>query len=234
MEGGAAKGGEVNEEIGLKSSPSEGHDDPRSHGATRVVVVDDHPSYAHGLASLLKVLGGIDVVAITHDAEMGVEYAAEHRPDVVLMDIRLPEGSGIEATRRIRATCPEVKVAILTASHEPSDVTDAMTAGAVGYLLKQSDAGQLVAGIKAVAAGQTVVEPTLSPNPSSDEGDTRLTEMEVRLLRLLSRGLELANVASQLNISQSTVKRQIVQIQKKLGVGNRIQAVVAAARRGLL
>lgn len=234
VESGAAKGGEVNEEIRLDPSTGEGHDDPRSPEVTRVVVVDDHPSYAHGLASLLKVLGGIDVVAITHDAEMGVECAAEYLPDVVLMDIRLPEGSGIEATRRIRAKCPEVKVAILTASNEPSDVADAMTAGAVGYLLKQSDAGQLVAGIKAVAAGQTVVEPTLSPHASSDESDHRLTEMDVRLLRLLSRGLELANVAGQLNISQSTVKRQIVQIQKKLGVSNRIQAVVAAARRGLL
>ena len=200
-----------------------------------MIVVDDHPSYAHGLASLLRVLGGIEVVAITHDAEVGVEYAAEHRPDVVLMDIRLPERSGIEATRQISAKYPEVKVAILTASNEPSDITDAIGAGAVGYLLKQSDAGQLVAGIKAVAAGRTVVEPSLlSAFRDPTEGENLLTEAEVRLLRLLSHGLELATVAKQLDVSQSTVKRQIVQVQRKLGASNRIQAVVTAAKKGLL
>ena len=209
--------------------------DPRPPQATRVIVVDDHPSYAHGLASLLRVLGGIDVVAITHDAEAGVEYAAEHRPDVVLMDIRLPERSGIEATRKIRAQCPEVKVAILTASNEPADISEAISAGAAGYLLKQSDAGRLVAGIKAVAAGQIVMEPSLlTAFPNADRDEHLLTEMDVRLLKLLSGGLELSAVARQLDISLSTVKRQIVQVQRKLGASNRIQAVVAAARKGLL
>ena len=223
------------EEIRLDSTAGGEGDDPRPPETTRVIVVDDHPSYAHGLASLLRVLGGIDVVAITHDAEMGVEYAAEHRPDVVLMDIRLPERSGIEATRQIRAKCPEVKVAILTASNEPSDITDAISAGAAGYLLKQSDAGQLVAGIKAVAAGQTVMEPSLlSAFPDARRDENLLTEMDVRLLKLLSAGLELSAVARQLDVSLSTVKRQIVQVQRKLGASNRIQAVVAAARKGLL
>lgn len=234
MRGGAAKGGDVIDEIRLDSTTG-GGDDPAPPEATRVIVVDDHPSYAHGLATLLSALGSIDVVAIAHDADVALEITSQHQPDVVLMGIRLPERSGIEATRQIRANCPDVKVAILTASNKPSDVTEAMRAGACGYLLKQSDAGQLVAGIKAIAAGETVVESSLvSTFLDPPEGGGTLSEGEVRLVKLLSEGLELATIARLLNVSESTVKRQIVRVQRKLGAGNRIQAVVAAAKRGLL
>ncbi len=201
----------------------------------RVLIVDDHPSYAQGLATLLTALGDMQVISIAHDADDALEATEVHRPDVVLMDIRLPERSGIEATRKIRALFPEVKVIVLTASSEPSDVQDAMRAGACGYLLKQSDAGRLVVGINAVHAGETVIESSLmnamvEPGP----GMGPLDDSEVHLLKLLAKGLELSTIAREVSVSESTVKRQIAQIQRKLGVDNRIQAVVAAAKRGLL
>ena len=223
------------EHIRLDSAAGMGGTEEGDTPGLRVIVVDDHPSYAHGIATLLNALGGIKVVAVAHEAEVAGDVAAEHRPDVVLMDIRFPERSGIEATRKIRATLPEVKVAILTASNDPTDREEAMEAGACGYLLKQWDAGRLVAGIKAIALGETVVAPlsTLDAGESPTATDP-LTEDDVVLLRLLSRGLDLAAVARNMGISASTVKRQIVQVQRKLGAGNRIEAVVTAAKQGLL
>ncbi len=201
----------------------------------RLLLVDDHPSYAQGLATLLKALGNLEVVAIAHDAEDAVSQTEEYRPDLVLMDIRLPERSGIDATRKIRALFPHVKVVILSASAEPSDVQEAMKAGACGYLLKQSDAGRLAAAIQAVHAGETVVDQSLMSGLfDAAPGSAALDDSELHLLKLLSRGLELSTLAREICVSESTVKRQIAQIQKKLGVDNRIQAVVAAAKRGLL
>ncbi len=201
----------------------------------RVLIVDDHPSYAQGMASLLSALGGMEVVALAHSADAALAQTAAHLPDVVVMDIRLPERSGIEVTRKIRSEFPSVKVVALSASSEKEDVKGAMQAGASGYLLKQSDAGELAAGIKAVHGGQTVVEPSLVPILlSADDGDDLMSDHEIYLLKLLSRGWELSRIAKEMHVSESTIKRQVVQIQDKLGVSNRIQAVVAAATRGLL
>jgi DNA-binding NarL/FixJ family response regulator len=180
-------------------------------------------------------LGGVEVVALAHSAEAALEQTAAHLPEVVVMDIRLPERSGIEVTRKILSEFPSVKVVALSASSEKEDVKGAMRAGASGYLLKQSDAGELAAGIKAVYAGQTVVEPSLVPILLSPDGvDDLVSDQEIYLLRLLSRGWELSRIAKEMHVSESTVKRQLAQIQEKFGVTNRIQAVVAAATRGLL
>lgn len=201
----------------------------------RVVIVDDHPSYAQGMASLFEALGGIQVVGLAHSAEDALAQAGRHRPDVVLMDIRLPERSGVEVTRRIRCQFPEVKVVALSASSEKEDVQGAMRGGASGYLLKQSDAGELAAAIKAVHAGQTVVEPSLVATLLAPEREAdSLDEHDIYLLKLLARGWELSRIGKEMSVSESTVKRHLVQIQAKLGVTNRIQAVVAAATRGLL
>lgn len=205
------------------------------HGRPRLLIVDDHPSYAEGVGTLLTKLADLEVVSVAHDAPTAMAEVEAHRPDLVLMDIRLPERSGIEVTQKIRAQFPDVKVVILTASDEASDVQEAMRAGASGYLLKQSDAGQLAAAIEAVYAGETVVESSVmralvDPIPGTDV----LDEGEINLLKLLAKGLELSRVARETCVSESTVKRQIAQVQRKLGVDNRIQAVVAAAKRGLL
>ena len=175
----------------------------------RVLIVDDHPSYAQGMASLLSTLGGVEVVALAHSAEAALEQTAAHLPEVVVMDIRLPEISGIEVTRKILSEFPSVKVVALSASSEKEDVKGAMRPGASGYLLKQSDAGELAAGIKAVHAGQTVVEPSLVPILLSPDGaDDLVSDQEICLLRLLSRGWELSRIAKEMHVSESTVKRQ--------------------------
>jgi two-component system NarL family response regulator len=200
-----------------------------------LLIVDDHPSYVEGLATLMTKLADLQVVAVAYDADTALAKVEAHQPDLVLMDIRLPDRSGIEATREIRARYPSVKVVILTASDEPSDVQEAMREGACGYLLKQSDVGQLAAAVDAIYAGETVVESSLMSaliNPQSQPA--ALDEQEVRLLKLLSRGHELSTIARELCVSESTVKRQTVQVQKKLGAHNRIQAVVEAVKRGLL
>ena len=201
----------------------------------RLLIVDDHPSYVEGLATLMTKLADLQVVAVAYDADTALAEVEAHRPDLVLMDIRLPERSGIEVTRKIRSQYPTVKVVILTASDEPSDVQEAMRVGACGYLLKQSDVGQLAAAIDAIYAGETVVESSLmsaliDPGPEA----TTLEDHEVHLLKLLAHGHELSSIARDLCVSESTVKRQIVQVQRKLGADNRIQAVVEAAKRGLL
>ena len=201
----------------------------------RLVIVDDHPSYVEGLATLMTRLANLEVVAVAYDADTALAQVEAHRPDLVLMDLRLPERSGIDVTRKIRAQYPTVKVVILTASDEPSDVQEAMRVGACGYLLKQSDVGKLAAAIDAIHAGETVVESSLMnalihPGPEAEV----LEEHERHLLKLLSHGHELSTIARDLCVSESTVKRQIVQVQRKLGADNRIQAVVEAAKRGLL
>lgn len=201
----------------------------------RIVIVDDHPSYAEGMATLLKVIGDLDVVGIAHDGDEAITQTDVHRPDLVLMDIRLPDRSGIEATRKICALFPDVKVVVLSASTEPWDVAEAMKAGACGYLLKQSRAERLASAIRAALAGETVIDHSLMSGLVEPEaGRGALDEEELHLLKLLSRGLEISAIARQVSVSESTVKRQIAQVQKKLGVDNRIQAVVAAATRGLL
>lgn len=201
----------------------------------RLVIVDDHSSYVEGLATLLTKQADLEVVSVAFDAESALAQVEAHLPDLVLMDIRLPERSGIEVTRKISAQFPSVKVVILTGSDEPSDVQEAMSAGACGYLLKRSDVGELAAAIETVYAGETVVDPTLgrAPVKSPPEGDL-LDDGEIHLLKLLAKGFELARVAREILVSESTVKRQITQVQTKLGADNRIQAVVEAAKRGLL
>lgn len=201
----------------------------------KLLIVDDHPSYVEGLAALMTKLADLEVVAVAYDADTALAELETHRPDLVLMDIRLPERSGIEVTRKIRAQYPTIKVVILTASDEPSDVQEAMRAGASGYLLKQSDVGKLTAAIEAIYAGETVVESSLMRALVDPDPDTAaLDDGELHLLKLLSRGLELSAIAREVCVSESTVKRQIAQVQKKLGADNRIQAVVEAAKRGLL
>lgn len=201
----------------------------------RLLIVDDHPSYAQGIASLLMALGELDVIGLASHPEEALEQTRTAKPDLVLMDIRLPERSGIELTRTICSEEALTKVVILTASTEVADVREAMKAGARGYLLKQSDAGQLLAAIEAIWAGETVIDSSLMASlMGAEAADLELTECEIALLKLLARGLELSAIAKQTSVSESTVKRQIVQLQKKLGADNRIQAVVTATVRGLL
>lgn len=201
-----------------------------------LVAIDDHPTYVQGLASLLEAVAeDIEVVGVATCPKAGVDLVIEHSPEVVLVDLHMPSMDGVEATNRIVTQAPDTKVLILTGSDDPSHVADVMRAGARGYLSKMVKPEQLTSAVRAVAAGEVVLAPfaadaLFSAPPATPE----LTEQEIRLLRSISTGASYQEVASEMAISESTLKRQLTEIQRKLNVDNKLQAVAHLARRGLL
>jgi len=208
--------------------------------ALRVVIADDHPFYREGLAGLLRECG-IDVVASVPNAEAALRAARQHQPDVVVMDLNMPGVSGIEATARITGdaalTC---QVLMLTVSAQESDVTEAIVAGARGYVLKESPVEDVVAGIEAAAAGQSFVSPRVATlvfqrlqdaeRAGAAEAVTPLSPREREVLALVAEGRSNQEIAAELLISTSTVRHHISSILVKLQVQNRIQAAVHAVR----
>ncbi len=210
----------------------------RADGARpiRIVTVDDQSTYAHGLATLLPTLADdIEVVGVATDGASAIDLVGETAPDVVLLDIRMPGIDGIEAARKMNDLFPDVKVIMLSVSDDPRDVHATITAGANGYLSKEMDPEQLIAAIRAVHAGEVVLAP-FAALVSFTNGDQvePLSDAEVHILRLIGRGCDHGEIARELAVSDSTLKRMIHEIQRKLGVENRMQAVVLAAKRGLI
>jgi DNA-binding NarL/FixJ family response regulator len=200
----------------------------------RILLVDDHPSYVEGLRMLLE--GGtedLEVVGTATDSNSALEMVGAQLPDLVLMDIKMPGGDGIEAAQKIREEFPVVKVAMLTISDEDEDVYEAMRAGASGYLPKQLDVDELVAAVRAIARGQVVVSPVVADRLLEGEpAPVRLTPGERKLLGLVAEGSDNASIASELNISESTLKRNLRNVIEKLHVENRVQAAVLASKKG--
>ncbi len=206
----------------------------------RVVVVDDHELFRRGLREVLEE-AGIDVVGEAGDGEAGLEAVAATAPDVVVMDLSLPGMGGIEATRRLTAQAPATRVLVLTISADEDDVTHAIVAGACGYLLKESAMDELVAGVRAAAAGEAAITPRIAggllsvvreslAGAPSDRLDATLSPRELEVLRLVAEGRDNAEIADALTISLPTVKHHISNILMKLQVENRIQAAVYAVR----
>ncbi len=211
----------------------------------RVVLVEDHDFYRQGLKEMLRG-EGIQVVGDTASGEDGVKLVQRVKPDVVLMDLNLPGISGAEATERIQEADPDVRVVMLTVSVESEDVLDALLAGAAGYLVKGSRLQELVSGIRAAAAGQSLLSTEITGKviarlrehaaaaPPDSMSDVELTERELDVLRLIGEGMENAQIAERLYISTTTVKYHVSNLLVKLGLENRIQAAVFAVRRGLV
>lgn len=202
-----------------------------------VVVVDDHPSYAYGLATLLETLtDDIRVVAVASAVDAAVSLVEENRPDIALLDVRMPHQEGLELAAKLCSTFTETKVAMLSGFQDEQDVRKALAAGARGYLSKQADPHQLIAAIRALDAGFLVVSGFAAPHFSTlmPPKAAELTDPELNVLRLLARGEDIATVARELLVSESTLKRVLRQVQHKLGVESRIEAVVEAVRKGLL
>ena len=224
---------------GRASQPEPGSPRPEP---LHVLLVDDHTFFRAGLRSLLEAEG--IQVAEARSGEAAVELAGRAAPDVVLMDLHMPGISGIEATRRLGQTVPGLPVVMLTLSAEDDHVVDAVRAGARGYLLKDADVGEIVAGAQAAARGMSWISPRVTgvlldtvrdAGASSDEdaGDTGLSDRELAILRLIAEGRDNTEIGREMHISPGTVKNHVSSILAKLDVGNRFEAAVYAVRRGL-
>lgn len=212
---------------------SEDHDQDR----IRVLLADDHPVVRSGLAGLLDVEPDITVVGEVGDGAQAVRVAAELRPDLVLMDLRMPVLDGAAATARIVAEVPGVRVLVLTTYETDADILRAVEAGATGYLLKDTPREQLVAGVRGAARGESALSPSVASRlvQQMRGGDAeRLTPREVEVLAGVSRGLSNAAIGRELFISEATVKTHLLRAFAKLGVDDRTRAVTIAMSRGLI
>ena len=207
-------------------------------GPIRVLVVDDHWIVRQGLTMFLKEEPGLVVVGEAEDGDEAVRLAAELRPNVILMDILMPRLDGIEATARIKADEPEVEVIALTSVLRDNSVSDAIRAGATGYLLKDTKGEELVRAFRAAAEGKVELSPEAARRLASEvrsPGESeRLTRRETDILRLVAAGLANKEIARQLSISEKTVKVHLNNVFGKLGVQSRTQAALHAIRAGLV
>jgi DNA-binding NarL/FixJ family response regulator len=211
----------------------------------RALVVDDQEAVRAGLAALLETQDDITVVATAADGEEAVQKSDEHRPDVVLMDIRMPVLDGIAATRCIGAAADGPRVLVLTTFDLDEYVYDALQAGASGFLLKDAPANQLAAGVRMVAAGDALLAPSITrrlieefaatpPAAPAPPGLDELTPREREVFRLLAQGKSNAEIAAELIIGETTVKTHVTRTMMKLGVHDRVQAVVLAYELGVV
>jgi DNA-binding NarL/FixJ family response regulator len=214
-------------------------------GAIRVLVVDDHDLFRAGLASLLNTQSGIEVVAQASGGRMGVRLADELRPDVVLMDVRMPDLEGPDATREILDRHPSTRVVALTVVSDDADVAAVVEAGACGFLAKDTPIDGVVLAVRAAANGVAWLSPRAAEvvlgrarqaggdqEPDADLID-ELSSRELEVLRLIARGMENAEIAQELGISPRTAKNHVSNILAKLGLPSRILAAIYAVRRGL-
>jgi len=204
----------------------------------RTLITDDHKVVRRGLRGFLELDPELEVVGEASNGEEALDMARCLEPDVVLMDLLMPVMDGIEATREIRRQLPEVEVVALTSVLEDASVTGAIRAGAIGYLLKTTEADELCEAIRAAASGQVRLAPEaasrLMREVRSPTGPEALTERESGVLKLIARGKANKQIARELFIDEKTVKSHVHSILSKLGVRSRTQAAIYAVRVGLV
>lgn len=206
----------------------------------RVLLADDHQVVRAGLRMLLELDEEFEIVGEAENGEQAVRLARALRPDVVLMDLLMPVMDGIEATRRIRSELPDVEVVALTSVLEDASVAGAVKAGAIGYLLKNTDDAELRRSLKAAAAGRVQLAPEAAARLMREVGTPErcyhrpLTDREGEVLALLARGGANKQIARSLGVGETTVKSHVSSIFQKLGVRSRTQAALYAAKAGLV
>jgi two-component system, NarL family, response regulator DevR len=205
---------------------------------TRVMLVDDHEVVRKGLRTMLEAQEDLEVVAEAGTAEEAVLRARSYKPDVVVMDVRLPDRSGVEACRDIRAERPEIAVLMLTSFSDDQALFDSIMAGAAGYVLKQVRGTDLIDAISRVAAGQSLLDPTVTARvlerlraPQAPEEDLdSLTDQERRILDLIAEGLTNRQIGERMFLAEKTVKNYVSNVLMKLGMSRRSEAAAYAAR----
>jgi DNA-binding NarL/FixJ family response regulator len=203
-------------------------------GRIRVLIADDHPLLRDGVASIIDNQPDMVLVSQAGNGREAIQMHREHRPDVTLMDLRLPDMSGIESMIAIRADSPEARVIILTTFDGDVDIQRALQAGASGYLLKSMPQKQLVEAIRQVHAGKRRIPAELAAQLAEHMGDDGLSEREIAVLKLVAEGNRNREVGEQLSITEETVKAHIRHIMEKLSAKDRTQAVAIAVRRGII
>ena len=211
----------------------------------RVLLADDQELVRSGFRLILELADGIEVVGEAADGRHAVDLSRELRPDVVLMDVRMPELDGIEATRRLRQAGVDSRVLVLTTFDLDEYVYAAVCAGASGFMLKDAPREQLVAAVRTVARGEALLAPAITqrlierfvarpPRQEASPALTRLSARELEVLRLLARGLSNAEIAAELIVGEATVKTHVARVLQKLGLRDRVQAVVFAYETGVV
>lgn len=208
---------------------------------TTVVVADDHPLVRQGLRAVFESTTDLQIVAEAASGNDAVRLCVEHRPDVVLMDLQLPGLHGIEATRQVRKAAPDTAVLVLTMFDDDDTVFAAVSAGAAGYLLKGADGADIVAAVRAAAAGQAVFGAALTARirgwfdrpPEAEKPFPQLTDRERDILDGVAAGLTNAEIGARLFLSPKTIANNVTTILDKLGVTHRTQAIVLAREAGL-
>ena len=209
----------------------------------RLVIADDHTFYREGVRTILQTVAGIEVIGEAATSAEVIAQAKEQQPDVILMDIKMPGLNGIEATRQILLSNPQIKILVLTMFEDDDSVFAAMRAGARGYLVKDADQEELVRAIQAVYRGEAIFSPAIAkrmiqyfaalPKTASALSFGELTEREREILHLMARGRSNAAIANTLSVSLKTVQNHVSNIFVKLQVADRAEAIVRAHEAGL-
>ena len=224
--------------------------DDAEPGVIRVLVADDHALFRRGLEMVLGAEDDIEVVAEANNGREAIDMAAEHAPDLILMDVRMPAAGGIsggiEAAQKISDDVPNARILMLTISDEEDDLYEAIKAGAAGYLLKEIPIDEVADAIRQVVAGQSMISPSMASKLLSEFASLakkeerppmpapRLTAREMQVLTLVAQGLNNRDIAAELFISENTVKNHVRNILEKLHLHSRMEAVVYAVREKLL
>jgi DNA-binding NarL/FixJ family response regulator len=202
-----------------------------------LLIADDHPVVRNGLRGIFTGDADFDVLGEAASGKEAVTLTLARRPDVVLMDLRMPDGDGVSAIRALAAESPATKVLVLTTYGDDGDVLAAIDAGATGYLLKDAPREELLRGVRAAARGESVLSPavaaTLLGRVRAPAPETPLSPRELEVLKLIAGGATNKDAAKRLFISEATVKTHLIHVYAKLGVNDRAAAVAAAYERGL-
>ena len=208
-------------------------------GPIRIIVTDDHPVVRDGLVAILSTQPDFAVVGDAASGQETLDLAREARPDIVLLDLEMPEMDGVETLRQLQRLVPEARVIIFTAFDTDERILSAVRAGAQGYLLKGAPRNDIFRAIRVVYQGGSLLEPMIAQKllrqvSQESPPDTALTPRELDVLRLLARGLQNKEIAIELGITGRTTKFHVGALLRKLGAGNRTEAVAVAAQRGLI